>query len=297
MSQTPNPPSIYLADTLFLRFPTTAAALQRAFVAAGATVGLLPGTRDIWARDYMPVPTPGGLTQFCYAPDYLRPDVKRTITNGGLVASALGLPFRRNSLLVDGGNVVSGFGRIIMTDKVFQKNPALTRAQVRAELERVLQADRIDFVPADPDDFTGHADGLVHFLDERTVLANNCSATPTKREQQYARRFEAALTQAGLATVRLPCNPFDNKHINGKHDYDSAVGIYLNFVDVGTALIVPVYEKEEDEPALKLLQSLYPGKQIVPVNGIEVAKEGGVFHCVTWDCSLPCSVPASFSAS
>lgn len=289
MKQVATPPTIYLADTLALRFPATAGALQRAFAAAGATVGVLPGTRDVWARDYMPVPTSGGLVQFCYAPDYLRPDVKRTITDGGLVANALGLPFCRNPLLVDGGNVVSGFGRVLMTDKVFRENPALTRAEVRAELENALQADRLDFVPADPDDFTGHADGLVCFLDERTVLVNDYCRNPV--QLKYWERLKAALQKAGLDAIPLPYNPFGNE------DKDSAVGTYLNFVEVAGTIIVPLYGLAEDDKALKCLERLHPHKAIVGVDGREIAREGGVFHCITWASALLLSRPVTLPAS
>lgn len=289
MKQVATPATIYVADTLALRFPATAVALQRAFAAAGATVGVLPGTRDVWARDYMPVPTPGGRVQFCYAPDYLRPDMGRTITDGGLVANALGLPFRRNPLLVDGGNVVSGFGRVVMTDKVFRENPALTRSEVRAELENALQADRLDFVPADPDDFTGHADGLVHFLDEHTVLVNDYGQNPV--QLKYWERLKAVLQKAGLDTIPLSYNPFGNE------DKDSAVGVYLNFVEVAGTIIVPLYGLAEDDKALKCLEQLHSHKVVVGVDGREIAREGGVFHCVTWASALLPSHPATLPTS
>ncbi len=94
----------YVADTLAPRHPATAAALTDALRRSGADVATLPGTRDIWARDYMPVLTDSGqLVQFCYSPDYLR--AKRwqpTITDGATVAQQLGLPFRPCPLVVDG---------------------------------------------------------------------------------------------------------------------------------------------------------------------------------------------------
>nr|WP_262898353.1 agmatine deiminase family protein [Hymenobacter siberiensis] len=240
----------------------------------GADVATLPGTRDIWARDYMPVPTASGrLVQFRYAPDYLRP--KRwqpTITDGALVVQRLGFSFEHNSLVLDGGNVVSRFGRVIMTDKVLRENPTVPRAQLLTSLAESLEVDHIDLVPAHPDDFTGHADGLVQLLDPYTALINDCR----RHEPALWSDLQAALRRAGFDCVPLPYNPYGNS------TYTSAVGEYINFLRLGTTLIVPAYQQAEDDAVVQRLQQLYPSHSIIPVDGTDVAKQGGVFHCVTW---------------
>ena len=269
----------YLADTLARRLPGTASALTSALRLSGAEVATLPGTRDIWARDYMPVPTAhGGLVQFRYAPDYLRPKRwRRTITDGAHVSHQLGLPFKSSPLVVDGGNVVSRFGRVIMTDKVLRENQGVPYAQLMASLASALEVDRIDLVPAHPHDFTGHADGMLQLLDERTALINDCR----RQEPALWASLQTALRRAGFECVPLPYNPYQNP------DYTSAVGEYINFLRAGTALIVPTYQQAEDDAVLGCLQSLYPSHAIIPVDGRAVAKQGGVFHCVTWSSEAP----------
>jgi agmatine deiminase len=267
-------PQVYLADTLPSRFPSTATALANGLLASGATVGKLPGTRDVWARDYMPVPTTAGhLVQFRYAPDYLRP--KRwqpTITDGASVAQQLGLPSQASSLVVDGGNIVRNAGRVVMTDKVVRENPAVPRAQLLARLAQALAADRLDLIPAHPHDFTGHADGMLQLLNEHTALVNDCR----RQEPAFWRQLCQALHRAGLSCIPLPYNPYANP------SYTSAVGVYSNFLRVGTTLLVPVYQQAEDETALKCLQSVYPRHTLIPIDGRGLALQGGVFHCVTW---------------
>lgn len=61
-----------------------------------------------------------------------------------------------------------------MTDKVLRENPTMPRVRLLAQLADALEVDRIDLLPAHLDDFTGHTDGLVQLLNERTVLLNNC---------------------------------------------------------------------------------------------------------------------------
>lgn len=265
----------YLADTLAQRHPATATALTDALLKSGATVATLPGTRDIWARDFMPVPTASGhLMQFRYFPDYLRP--KRwhtTITDGAAVATRLGLPLQRSPLIVDGGNVVSRFGRVLMSDKVLRENPTVPRSRLLRMLADALEVDRIDLVPAHPDDFTGHADGLVQLLDERTALVNDYR----RHEPVIWQRLLKALRRAGFDCVPLPYNPYQNT------DYTSAVGEYINYLSVRKTLIIPVYHQAEDELVMRRLQELYPDFEIIPLDGRAVAKQGGVFHCVTWE--------------
>ncbi|SNR98402.1 agmatine deiminase family protein [Hymenobacter mucosus] len=265
----------YLADTLAQRHPATAKALIDALLKSGATVATLPGTRDIWARDFMPVLTARGhLMQFRYFPDYLRP--KRwhtTITDGATVVHQLGLPFQRSPLIVDGGNVVSQFGRVLMSDKVLCENPTVPRSHLLRMLADALEVDRIDLIPAHPDDFTGHADGLVQLLDERTALINDCR----RHEPIIWQHLQKALRRAGFDCVPLPYNPYQNAN------YTSAVGEYINFLSVGKTLIIPIYHQAEDELVMRRLQELYTDFEIIPLDGRAVAKQGGVFHCVTWD--------------
>ena len=60
------------------------------------------------------------------------------------------------------------------------------------------------------------------------------------------------------------------------------MGEYINFLRIGTTLIVPAYQQAEDDAVVRRLQELYPNHSIIPVDGRDVAKQGGVFHCVTW---------------
>jgi agmatine deiminase len=83
---------------------------------------LLPHTRDIWARDYMPIQI--GIDDFLeyrYDPDYLQSTAKQdrgSKTYTSLVCDALGLQTRKTDLILDGGNVVNSSKCVILTDKI-----------------------------------------------------------------------------------------------------------------------------------------------------------------------------------
>ena len=42
-------------------------------------------------------------------------------------------------------------------------------------LTELFEVDKIIFIPTDEDDIFGHADGMVRFIDDDTVLINNYS--------------------------------------------------------------------------------------------------------------------------
>jgi agmatine deiminase len=222
----------------------------------------------------MPVPTTsGGWVQFRYTPDYLRPKRwQHTLTDGAQQMQQLGMPFTVSDLVVDGGNVVLYGSKVLMTDKVLRESPAVPAKQLLRQLADALEVERIVLLPADPLDLTGHADGLVHLLDERTVLVNDCR----QQEPAFWHQLETMRARAGYECIPLPYNPYHNP------SYTSAVGTYLNFLYIGTGIIVPTYGQAEDEPVLRQLHALYPRHQLLPVQARALAQQGGVFHCITW---------------
>jgi len=239
---------------------------------------LLPLTNDIWAVDYMPVQVSRTeFVQFCYDPSYLKfkkYDHKRT--DASPVMAALPLPTAiKNPLRLDGGNVVRVGEKAILTNRVFSENPAVPPTQLRAQLSEALRAELL-IIPADPHDFTGHADGMVYALNERTVLINDYQGQEAALGQQLA----DVLSNAGLTCIPFPYFPQAGS-------YSSAVGAYINFVRVGPLVLLPVFDLPSDEAAVYETERLFPGCKVVPLKVAELAPLGGLLHCVTWGVDQP----------
>ena len=59
---------------------------------------------------------------------------------------------------------------------------------------------------------------------------------------------------------------------------------YLNFYFVNGGIILPVFGGDAvkaDREAAGILRELYPGRRIMPVDGMPLVKEGGNVHCIT----------------
>jgi agmatine deiminase len=56
---------------------------------------------------------------------------------------------------------------------------------------------------------------------------------------------------------------------------------YLNFYIANGAVIVPVFGDPADEAALETLAPLFPGRQVRPINAVDLVWGLGAFHCIT----------------
>ena len=80
---------------------------------------LLPNTKDIWMRDFMPVQcTPDHFVAYRYEPDYLCGQ-SQYITDWKHVIAPSRLPYVNSGLILDGGNVIMCGNKVILTEKVF----------------------------------------------------------------------------------------------------------------------------------------------------------------------------------
>jgi len=65
------------------------------------------------------------------------------------------------------------------------------------------------------------------------------------------------------------------------------VRTYTNSLIVNDRVIVPVYGIPDDEGALAVYASLFPGKTIVPLDATGIITSAGAWHCVTMEFPAP----------
>ena len=236
----------------------------------GEKFALFDGAKDIWARDYMPIKTKSGkYISFRYEPSYLA-DAPQLRTNFKTeIASHFTLPVTYSNINLDGGNVVfsPSKAKAVITNRVFSENPAYDTNALLTELENLLEAEII-IIPSLISDITGHADGVVRFVNENTVIGN---ASPYKNG--YEQKVKRALKKHGISVVDFPY--FDSAGI-------SAVGSYLNFLETDKHIFLPVFSDAQDDTAVKRAKEIFDKKTVtVNINGI--AKDGGVLNCISWE--------------
>ena len=266
---------LYLSDLLPDRYPTFYSLFQKELKENNIAFELLPNTKDIWARDYMPIQvSEEKYVRFVYNPDYLQAKKwQKTISETDAICEQLGINLIKSDIKLDGGNVVKWNSQVILTDRIFKENPSWARTKLLDALQGLLELDRIILIPQQPKDYLGHSDGAIRFLDDKTVLINDLS----KELDWYQSSFLIALHNAGLAYEILSYNVYGNKK------YEDATGTYINFLEMENAIFMPTFGLHEDDMAFKKMSQLYPGRQIVKIPSNEVSLVGGVLNCISWN--------------
>jgi agmatine deiminase len=267
---------LYLADSLLIKFPSFARSLEDKLSAEKISFTYLPGTKDVWAKDYMPIQiSKDRFIQFVYQPDYLTDSAKwkKSISDVNKICAIIGLQRERSDIVLDGGNIIRCNNRIIMSNKVFSENSSFSEKNLIRALERLFEVDNIIFVPREIKDKIGHADGMVRFLNNNTVLINSYA----DEDKVFRLSIITALLSAGLEYETIPYNPYSNR------SHLQANGVYINYLQMDKVIIVPVFGMKEDEWAVKTLESLFPASKVIPVNSNEIAKHGGVLNCISWN--------------
>ena len=226
------------------------------------------------AVDYMPIQTADNrYVQFRYEPDYLKENLLHTISNTDAICSSLNIQPVISRIILDGGNVLREQDCVIMTDKVFAENPQYSRKELKTILQKLLEVERLVFVPQYPDDYTGHADGMLRFFDKNTVLINDHS----QEDKYFNSAFKLALENAGLDYIEIPFNPYNNA------DDADASGVYINYLQMKNVIILPTFGMEEDTRVIKQFQNLFPDYTIESLDCREIAKDGGILNCISWN--------------
>lgn len=270
---------VYLSGLLEEQFPECFNRLTSILKKHSVEFRLLKGTKDIWCKDYMPIQTESGkLIQFRYEPSYLKGNKEWEDSRSDVreVCRLNGFEPVFSNINLDGGNVLLCSGRAIVSDRIFKENPEYTdKEKLVKELSELLEAEVI-IIPTQNGDMTGHADGMVRFVDRDTILGNN----RTDEYKYWTNDIEKVLNDYNLKYIDVP---FFYGYKDSKHP-DHAIGVYVNYLEVGNLIVLPVFEVEgnKDEEAIATFKQIFPDKIIETINFNDVALEGGVLNCTTW---------------
>ena len=270
---------VYMSDLLKERYPETCNRLLQILDKYHVTYDWIKGTKDIWCRDYMPVQTESGkFIQFRYEPSYLkgkkeweesRSEVKEICRINNIDAAF-------SDINLDGGNVLICDGRAIISDRLFSENPERNKDSLVKELAKLLECEII-IIPAlksQDEDLTGHADGMVRFVDRNTIIGNE----RRPNEYKYMKEgLQAAINKFNLTYIDIPY--FEDK--DAKHPY-SAIGIYVNYLELNDLIVMPIFNNKEDKTAIEIIKKVFPNRHIETINYNDVAQEGGLLNCTTW---------------
>jgi agmatine deiminase len=243
----------------------------------GYKTKLLIETKDFYCRDYMPVQVDDyDFVQFVFRPEaYLTKEEYLHITNPAKVQLFNKLPIPRYSpIILDGGNIIKWNDKVIITERVLIDN-AYQFPNDKAIIKRLksdLKCDVI-IIPEYPNEKTGHADGLIRFIDEKRVFINETRFDPNKK---WLNTFLSVLDDVQLTVIEIPCEVAPNQ--------DKAHGLYINYLHVGNLIIVPQFGfAKSDKRAIQIMNQVFGETHtIVPFESKWISEYGGVLNCSSW---------------
>jgi agmatine deiminase len=183
--------------------------------------------------------------------------------------------------VLEGGAItVDGAGSVITTEQCLlnpNRNPALDRNGIEAELRRWLGVERVVWLPhglVEDDDTDGHVDNVALCIRPGVVLAQTV-ADPDDVNHDRLRLNVEVLQAAGYEVIEIDLLP--TVTIDGVAARVPPLNLYLP--DGGA--VVPVVGGDEGDAALAAVRAALPEREVVGVPGAVLAYGGGGVHCNT----------------
>jgi len=251
-------------------------------------------TNDAWCRDHGPIFVKNDKTGEVAVTDwehnawggkYPPYDLDNTIPPK--IAAALGLRRFEKKMIMEGGSLeVNGAGLLLTTESCLlnrNRNPAMSKAEIEQALRDFLGVHTIHWLGDGiiGDDTDGHIDDMTRFFSADgivTVLESN------KRDKNYPillenlERLHALRTPEGkkFKVVALPmpkpcwC------------DGQQMPASYANFLVINGAVLMPAFRQpKRDAAAAEVLAACFPGREIIPIDCLELVWGLGTLHCIS----------------
>ncbi len=270
---------VYLSDLLPKKHSLICNNLINIFEKHDVKYSFIEGTKDIWCRDYMPIQTESGkLIQFRYEPSYLKGNKEYEDSRSDVheLCDRNNLKVEYSEINLDGGNVLICDRRAILSDRIYSENPDIPREELRRKLAKLLECEIIVIPSLNKTvDFTGHADGMIRFVNRDKVLGIKYD---DKYKKDWWKNTKKILEDKNISFVEIPY--FED--VPDPQNPDSAIGVYVNYLEVNNLIVLPVFDRDEDKQVISILQEQFPNKTIEKINYNEIAKKGGLLNCTTW---------------
>ena len=232
-------------------------------------------TNDAWCRDHGPIFVKNDRTG------------EVAVTDWEHNASALGLRRFEKKMVMEGGSIdVNGAGLLLTSESCLlnkNRNPTMTRAEIEQALRDYLGVHTVLWLGDGivGDDTDGHIDDMTRFYSTNgivTVVETN------KRDKNYPilaenlERLHALRTPTGrkfaIASLPMPKPCF--------YEGQQLPASYANFLVINGAVLMPAFRQPgRDAAAAEVLAACFPGREIIPVDCLELVWGLGTLHCIS----------------
>lgn len=251
-------------------------------------------TNDSWCRDHGPIFVKNDQTGEVALTDWdynawgdKYPPYDKDNQIPPKIARALKMRRFEKKMVLEGGSIdVNGAGLLLTTEACLlhkNRNPQLTKEQIEQNLRDYLGVHTILWLGDGiiGDDTDGHIDDLSRFYSTDgivTVVERNKRDKNYRILQENLERLRSLRTPAGkkfkLRELPMPKPAFC--------EGQQLPASYANFLIVNGAVLMPAFRQpKRDAEAAEVLADCFPGREVVPIDCLELVWGLGTLHCIS----------------
>ena len=192
----------------------------------------------------------------------------------------------KNNMILEGGSIhTDGDGTLLTTEQCLlnkNRNPDLSKEEIEENLKNYLGVNKIIWLKNGTDEGTdGHVDNVACFVKPGEILALSCSDKQDPFYDKINENLEILKTSVNskgnvLDVIELEMS---YKRLIPNDDEPSS---YINFYIANKGIVMPSFDDEKaDIRAKNIIQSAFPDRKIITINGIDISMGGGNVHCIT----------------
>jgi agmatine deiminase len=210
------------------------------------------------------------------------------------VAEHLGIPviqarYKDKLVVLEGGSIeVNGSGTLITTEECLMdpvqqiRNKGFRKEDYENVFREYLGVTNIIWLGEgiEGDDTHGHVDDICRFVNRNTVVAVQETNTSDRNHHKLQANLEILRNsklengeKLNVVTMPMP----------GRLDFEDLrlPASYVNFLVTNGCVLMPTFNDKNDYKALGILTDLFPGRDVIGINAVDLVWGLGTLHCLS----------------
>ena len=206
-----------------------------------------------------------------------------------LLLKKLGIKRQTSNLILEGGGVTfDGKGTMVTTEQMLinkNRNPQYSKKDVSKELKKKLGIEKIIWLKKglfEDKSTDGHVDCVAEYLAPGKILIqtiynkNNPNYEILKNNHKIIKNSKDVMGNK-LEIIEMPYLPYFKK----KYNNNTYTSPYTNYYVANGVVMVPEVDIKLDHKAYKIIEQIYPDRDVLPVPAFYQAIGGGGPGCIT----------------